>query len=80
MKFIFIFNYATVGLNSVHREILSSVTIVFYDIVRGRRNKSQRWLLLVCWGFFICKRYNRKQFHRTLLCLTEVLSVSMIFI
>jgi hypothetical protein len=41
MKFIFIFNYATVGLNSVHREILSSVTIVFYDKVRGQ-NKAQR--------------------------------------
>ena len=30
-----------VGLNSVHREILSSVIIVFYDKVRGR-NKVQR--------------------------------------
>jgi len=30
-----------VGLNSVRREILSSVTIVFYDKVRGR-NKAQR--------------------------------------
>ena len=29
-----------VGLNSVRREILSSVTIVFYDKVRGR-NKAQ---------------------------------------
>jgi len=58
-----------VGLNSVHHEILSSVIIVFYDKVRGR-NKAQRWILLVCWGFFIWKRYNRTQFHRTLLCLT----------
>ena len=58
-----------VWLNSVHREILSSVIIVFYDKVRGR-NKAQRWLILVCWGFFIWKRYNRTQFHRTLLCLT----------
>ena len=32
---------AYVGLNSVHREILSSVIIVFYDKVRGR-NKAQR--------------------------------------
>ena len=30
----------SVGLNSVRREILSSVTIVFYDKVRGR-NKAQ---------------------------------------
>jgi len=30
-----------VGLNSVRREILSSVSIVFYDKVRGR-NKAQR--------------------------------------
>ena len=30
-----------VGLNSVRREILSSVTIVYYDKVRGR-NKAQR--------------------------------------
>ena len=29
-----------VGLNSVRREIVSSVTIVFYDKVRGR-NKAQ---------------------------------------
>ena len=39
-----------VWLNSVHREILSSVIIVFYDKVRGR-NKAQRWLILVCWDF-----------------------------
>ena len=58
-----------VGLNSVRREILSSVTIVFYDKVRGR-NKAQRWLLLVCWRFFIWKRYNRTHFHRTILWLT----------
>ena len=30
-----------VGLDSVRREILSSVTIVLYDKVRGR-NKAQR--------------------------------------
>ena len=59
----------SVGLNSVRREILSSVTIVFYDKVRGR-NKAQRWLLLICWGFFIWKRYNRTHFHRTILWLT----------
>ena len=35
---------ACVGLNSVRRDILSSVTIVFYDTVRGR-NKAQTWLL-----------------------------------
>ena len=58
-----------VGLNSLCREILSSVTIVFYDKVRGR-NKAQRWLLLVCWGFFIWKRYNWTHFHRTILWLT----------
>ena len=58
------------GLNSVRREKVSSVTIVFYDKVRGR-NKAQRWLLLVCCGFFIWKRYNRTHFHRTILWLTE---------
>jgi len=30
-----------IGLNSVRREIVSYVTIVFYDKVRGR-NKAQR--------------------------------------
>ena len=60
---------SSVGLISVRREILSSVTIVFYDKVR-ERNKAQRWLLLVCWGFFIWKRYNRTHFHRTILWLT----------
>jgi hypothetical protein len=45
---------------------VSYVTIVFYDKVRGR-NKAQRWLLLVCCGFFIWKRYNRTHFHRTIL-------------
>jgi hypothetical protein len=64
------FNFSnSVGLNSVHREIVSSVTIVFYDKVRGR-NKEQRWLPLVCCGFFIWKRYNRTHFHRTILWLT----------
>ena len=49
-----VYNFQTIdaGLNSVHREIVSYVTIVFYDKVRGR-NKAQRWLLLVCCGFFI---------------------------
>ena len=32
---------ANVGLNSARREIVFSVTIVFYDKVRGR-NKAQR--------------------------------------
>ena len=59
----------SVGLNSVRLELLSSVTIVFYDKVRGP-NKAQGWLLLVCWGFFIWKRYNRTHFHRTILWLT----------
>jgi hypothetical protein len=48
---------------------LSYVIIVFYDKVRGR-NKAQRWLLLVCCGFFIWKRYNQTHFHRTILWLT----------
>ena len=62
-----------VGLNSVRREIVSYVTIVFYDKVREvrGRNKAQRWLLLVCCGFFIWKRYNRTHFHRTILWLTK---------
>jgi len=66
-----------VGLNSVHREILSSVIIVFYDKVRGR-NKAQRWLHSVWWGFFIWKRYNRTQLHSTLLCLTSTVRYNII--
>ena len=61
---------ALVGLNSVCREMVSSVTIVFYDKVWGR-NKVQMWLFLVCCGFFIWKRYNRTHFHRTILWLTH---------
>ena len=49
---VYIFQTIDAGLNSVRREIVSYVTIVFYDKVRGR-NKAQRWLLLVCCGFFI---------------------------
>ena len=39
-----LYHDASVGLNSVRREILTSVTIDFYDKVWGR-NKAQRWLL-----------------------------------
>jgi hypothetical protein len=45
---------SSVWLNSVCHEIVSYDTIVFYDKVQGR-NKVQRWLLLVCCGFFIWK-------------------------
>ena len=40
-----------VTLNSVRREIVSTLTIVSYDKVRGR-NKAQRWLRSVCVRFF----------------------------
>jgi hypothetical protein len=59
-------------------EIVSYVIIVFYDKVRGR-NKAQRWLLLVCCGFFFWKRYNRTHFHRTILWLTLTPLVSSNF-
>jgi hypothetical protein len=62
----------TCRLNSVSREIVSYVTIVFYDNKVRERNKAQMWLLLVCCGFFIWKRYNRTYFHRTILWLTCV--------
>jgi hypothetical protein len=41
-----------VTLNSVRREIVSTLKIVCYDKVRGR-NKAQRWLRSVCVRFFI---------------------------
>ena len=43
---------SSVTLNSVRREIVSTLTIVSYDKVRGR-NKEQRWLRPVCVRFFI---------------------------
>ena len=43
---------SSITLNSVRREIVSTLTIVSYDKVRGR-NKAQRWLRSVCVRFFI---------------------------
>ena len=42
---------------------MSSVTIVFYDKVRGW-NKAQRWLLYVCWGFYNLKKIQSDTFSQ----------------
>jgi hypothetical protein len=55
--------FNSVWLNSVRREIVSYVIIVFYDKVRGR-NKTQRWLLLDCCGFFIWKKIQSDTFSQ----------------
>jgi hypothetical protein len=41
---------------------VSSVTIVFYDKVRGW-NKAQRWLLYVCWGFYNLKKIQSDYYY-----------------